>query len=155
MAHLVNLSIVARFVRETGRLLRQFSRDRCGVVAVMTAVSLPVFVGFSALAIDLSYAYLIRNQLQITADSSALAGVSQVQLDEATVKAEAMEFAQLNMATNPHGNVLVANDIIIGHWDPDSRTFTPTGTTGGPGTACFRTRNLWKRTPIVCRSTPS
>ena len=123
-------------MRTTGRLLRQFSRDRSGVVAVITAVSLPVFIGFSALAIDLSYAYWIRNQLQIAADSSALAGVSQVQLDEATVKAEAIIFAQFNMANSRHGNVLDANDIVIGHWDMPSRTFTPTGITAAQGTAC-------------------
>ena len=79
------------------RFILRFQRNRSGVVAVITAMCLPIFIGFSALALDMSYAYWMRNQLQIAADSSALAGASQLEFDKATITAEAIQYAQINI----------------------------------------------------------
>jgi|LauGreDrversion4_2_1035121.scaffolds.fasta_scaffold60061_2 hypothetical protein len=48
------------------------SREK-GVVAVLVALLLPVLVGFGALAVDISYRFLIKNELQNAADATALA----------------------------------------------------------------------------------
>ena len=41
------------------------------------------------------------------------------------VKSTAVAFAGKNMPAAPHGTVLLESDVILGHWDGDTRTFTP------------------------------
>ena len=45
-----------------------------GAVAVLVALMLAVMMGFSALAVDLAFGFLVRNQLQHAVDAAALAG---------------------------------------------------------------------------------
>jgi len=49
-------------------------RDQQGVTVILVAVLLSVLLGFTALAIDLSHLYVVRNELQNSADAGALAG---------------------------------------------------------------------------------
>jgi len=49
---------------------------RRGAAVVVTAVSLVVILGFTALAVDLGYVMCVRGELQVAADAAALAGVS-------------------------------------------------------------------------------
>jgi hypothetical protein len=51
-----------------------------GVVSVVTAFFILILMGFTALAVDVAYMYLVRAQLQNAADSSALAGASSLSL---------------------------------------------------------------------------
>ena len=137
-------------VRRSSAALR---RDTGGVTAVIVAITVPVIVGFAALAIDMSYAYWTRSQLQHTASAAALAGVSQIGNTDPSadiviaVKAEAVQFAVLNMDPTLHGNTLDPDDVILGNWNPAvgiiPGTFTPTGDTidGLIGTACLYPAN--------------
>lgn len=126
-------------------------RDRRGVVAVIVTIMLPVFIGFAALAIDMSYARWTRTELQHTASAAALAGVLDLTdaLDPAGVpdtddyRKKAVEYAYKNMPEVRHGRVLeticgtyvTANetvtgsnecaDVKAGNWNPATRTFTP------------------------------
>jgi Flp pilus assembly protein TadG len=52
----------------------EFLDDRRGAVAVLSALSLPVLLGFAGLAIEVNYWYLEKRKLQEAADSGALAG---------------------------------------------------------------------------------
>lgn len=52
----------------------QHPQRQRGSVAVLVAMLLPVFMGISGFAIDRSYAYLVRKQMQNDADAAALAG---------------------------------------------------------------------------------
>ena len=54
--------------------IRQFSHSQKGAVSVLVALTLPVLVGAGALAVDLAYLHVVRNQLQNDADAAALAG---------------------------------------------------------------------------------
>jgi Flp pilus assembly protein TadG len=103
---------------------RNLFRNQQGVVAIIVAGVMSVLVGFAALAIDMSYAYWMRNMLQVTASSAALAGSTQLPND-ANVAVRAIEYAQKNMDPAIHGSVLVASDVITGNWDPDTRTWSP------------------------------
>ena len=76
-----------------------------------------MLVGFSALAVDMGYLYWMKNRLQVTADAAATAGASQLGVDEATVKAEAIAYAAKNLPAGNHGTVLTAADVVLGHWD--------------------------------------
>ncbi len=125
-------------------------RDQDGIAALVVAIFVPVLVAVTALAVDMSYAYWTRTQLQHTATAAALAGASQLNdpVDaEAAVKAEAIVYANLNMDPTRFGTTLVDIDVTVGNWDPDCAAiavgpaaradcFTPMGETGGPGNAC-------------------
>lgn len=51
-------------------------RRNKGQVLVLLALALFVLLGFAALAVDVGYMYTVRNELQRSADSGALAGAS-------------------------------------------------------------------------------
>ncbi len=94
-----------------------FLRDRQGSVVMVVALSMVVIAGFSALAVDMSYLYWMKNRLQATADAAATAGASQLSVDEAAVKAEATAYAAKNMPAGDHGTVLTDDYVKLGHWD--------------------------------------
>jgi len=109
------------------RQFRDLWHDHRGAFAPMAAIVMTAMLGFGALAIDMGFNYYTRNKLQVTADASALAGASQLEFlpDETPMVAEALDYADKNMAFADYGNVLVAPDVVAGNWDPDTRTFTP------------------------------
>ncbi len=124
-------------------------RDERGVVAVIVVIMLPVFVGFAALAIDISYALWTRTELQHTASAAALAGVLDL-IDEPAdgvpdtddYRKKGVEYAYKNMPLQSHGRILHTScgtydtatgaingsnecaDVKAGNWNPATRVFT-------------------------------
>ena len=49
-------------------------KNQAGVSAVIVAIVLPMLIGFGALAVDVGYMLVTKNELQNVADASALAG---------------------------------------------------------------------------------
>jgi Flp pilus assembly protein TadG len=47
-----------------------------GVIAILIALLLPIMIGFGAFAVDFSYRFLVRSELQNAADATALAAAS-------------------------------------------------------------------------------
>jgi len=77
---------------------RAVALRRAGVV-VQVAVASTVILGFGALTIDLGTLYVAKSELQVAADSAALAGAAQLAGDEGgdpnvLARAAAQEFAQ-------------------------------------------------------------
>jgi len=101
-------------------------QDRNGAFAPVSALVIVAILGFGALTIDMGFNYFTRNKLQMTADASALAGASQLEFlpDETLVVPEARDYADKNMPFTDYGEVLDEADVVIGNWDPDTRTFT-------------------------------
>ncbi|MBI1922550.1 MAG: hypothetical protein HYS23_15885 [Geobacter sp.] len=121
-----------------------------GITIVLVAILLFVLVGFVGLALDISYMYVVKGQLQNAADAGALAGAAK--LNEAygsapcdpslylsSVKTEAKRISEQNNAagTSLSGAVELTagvneltddNDITIGFWDSATATYTPTMT---------------------------
>lgn len=121
----------------SGRL-KKFVHGAEGSIMVWTALSLVAFLGFASLAIDLGHLYVVRNELQNTADAAALAGVSNLikdQSGEAVRDAAAAQTAI--MAVAQRQSELLGNAPV----DPASRNdFTVTFGewnvyTGNPNTA--------------------
>ena len=50
-------------------------RNRSGATLVLVAILMTVIIGFAGIAIDASRLYVMRAQLQTTADASAIAGI--------------------------------------------------------------------------------
>ena len=59
-------------------------KDQRGAVAVIVALTLVVLLAFGALAVDLGYLMMVKNELQNAADAGALAGARELYPDEGT-----------------------------------------------------------------------
>jgi len=56
------------------RMLLRLLRDRCGAAAVLTALCMPIVVGFAGFAVEIGLNYSQKRLLQSAADSGAIGG---------------------------------------------------------------------------------
>src|SRR5437763_8910506 len=109
-----------------------FTTRRRGGALVYTAIVIFVLIGFVGLAIDWGYMTWTAQKLQNGADAAALAGAQQVWWSHVDARAAAIAMASRNEAGGK--SVLLnskdvndpAGDIVIGHYDRATSTFTPT-----------------------------
>lgn len=114
-------------------------KDR-GAVALIVGIAMLILLGFAALAVDIGYVMVTRNELQNTADAAALAATRQLGVlyegltyqdqlayvcDPAAIIPVAQETAQSNRAGGRNIAVNSA-DVTIGQWDAQTKTLTPT-----------------------------
>ena len=59
-----------------------YARNNKGISLILIAIMLAVLIIFAALAIDISYMYFEKNQLQVAADAAALAGAARIDCDD-------------------------------------------------------------------------
>jgi Flp pilus assembly protein TadG len=103
-----------------------------GSVIVLTAILLPVLLGFCGLAIDVGHYMVVKNELQNAADAGALAGAralfpadlstvtNPVTPDCSTAVTVGTQVAHWNKTDNSQ---TVVADIQTGHWDMVNRQF--------------------------------
>jgi len=116
--------------------------DERGVTAIIVGILMVVFIGIAAVVIDIGYAMVTRNELQNISDGAALAatgwlgdnysGMTTEELlnyyvsdDEDDIKFIAKAVASQNQAGGVGNIILHDDDIEIGYWENDSRTFSP------------------------------
>ena len=120
-------------------------KDQQGVTLPLVAILMFVLLGFTALAVDLSNLYVVRNELQNSADAGALAGARFLYNDDGAAvnpgaNLIAYNAARDNKALAIAGAVPVdvnwsggnAGDIQRGHWSFTTRTFTANDYTEAP-----------------------
>jgi Flp pilus assembly protein TadG len=93
------------------RLLKYY-KEKKGISLVLIALLLAVLFMLAGMAIDISYMYYVKNQLQVAADAATLAGAANLAggiddtsvnpniLDQESARQEAWKFACKNRATN-------------------------------------------------------
>ncbi len=113
-------------IGQIGGNVESFLQDQRGSVFAIMGISLVMAAGLAALTVDMSYLYGLKGRLQTTADFAALAAVSQLP-DEDAAADTALEYAAKNMSEAEHGEVLDDDDVVVGNWDGNTRTFTPEG----------------------------
>ena len=87
-----------------------------------------VMLGMIAFAVDVGYMGWVRTQLQVAADSSALAAAGSSNLSQDRMVQVAQGYAQYHQVAG-RKVVLNPSDVEFGTWDVNSQTFTPlTGT---------------------------
>jgi hypothetical protein len=91
---------------------------------VLAALLIILLMGMVALALDLGYIVLVRTQLQVAADSAAMAGAAQMIESIDDVIATAQEFADHHFAGNKHVE-LNSGDVEFGFWNFQTRQFSP------------------------------
>jgi len=96
-----------------------------GAVAVLAAVTLAMLLGFAALAIDIGYLFVVRNELQNAADAAALAGAGYLYPETGTPLAPNWDLAKQKASTavslNKSSNFTLADSqpsqVTYGYWD--------------------------------------
>jgi len=112
------------------------SRQR-GVSAILVAVCAVILIGLAGLALDLAFVRSTGQSLQAAADAASLAAARLVKLDSASTQFQATRQAAVNIALvneaakapvqlDPNPQNAPGGDVVVGHWDPQTRTFTPT-----------------------------
>jgi hypothetical protein len=126
--------------------------DQRGAVAVIIAIVLSMLIGFVALAVDVGYLMVAKNELQNIADSAALAGARTLgrlyecngslnacnqmmpyedqltyDADVGAIRQAAINVASLNQAGGQSSIIINSGDIVIGLWDSgsDPKTINP------------------------------
>jgi hypothetical protein len=94
------------------------------VSVVVTAFCLIVVGGMIAFALDLGYIVLVRTQLQVAADSAAMAASSMIGDGAVIARDVAKQYAANHVAGGEPVRLADA-DIEFGIWDMTTRSFTP------------------------------
>jgi Flp pilus assembly protein TadG len=149
-----------------------FWHQQSGAISVAAAIGLALCLGFAALVVDLAHLYVVKGELQRTADAAALAGARGLWPDSLpSVPKDVMppyipnfsngQSRALSVATSTNNKVngaaLPAGSVTVdlGHWSFANRTFTPVQdvTTNAVRVTATRTgvTNLFGR---ILRSTP-
>ncbi len=106
---------MSRHVSTTG-----CAKNQRGASLVFVAVALTSLLGFFALAIDIGYYLVVRNELQNAADAAALSGASDLfpfvgnTPNFNSARAKALSALKQNTAANV---VLTTGDITTGYWN--------------------------------------
>ncbi|MGN6082317.1 pilus assembly protein TadG-related protein [Trinickia sp.] len=116
---------------------RRTRRTQGGAVAVIVALSLAVLIGVVGLALDLGKLYVVRSELQNSADACALAAVRD--LTGATINLSVSEAAgiaagSLNRVFFQSTQVQLATDSNVTFSDSLSNPFLPKGSVAKPST---------------------
>jgi Flp pilus assembly protein TadG len=102
-----------------------FAQKQKGAVTVLVALTLPVLVGAAALAVDLAYLHVVRNELQNDADAAALAGARALYNNNPSSPnwTGAADTARSAIALNrAAGHALADGEVQIGYWDTGQTT---------------------------------
>jgi len=101
-----------------------------GLRARWNVIGLGVLTGFATLVVDGGFLFVTKHELQNNADVAALAAGMELQGDDtdvAAVKAKAVEYSQKQVLSEAAGYVLTEDDVIVGNWNTDTKTFSPGG----------------------------
>jgi hypothetical protein len=111
--------------------LYEFVREERGGGTIMGLFWFMMLVGITGLAVDTTDGLRNRTMLQATADAAVLAGVIDLP-DETLAVGSAVVYSTNNMPGDLYGEVLQAEDVEIGAWHMDSRSFELGGLAPNP-----------------------
>jgi hypothetical protein len=114
------------------RGLERISRlhDERGAIAIIVALLMSVFIGFTAYSVDIGHLLVVHNELQNASDAGALAGARFLyNADGTAVNSGANTIAYNSAVDNMSEGLAVevdlsAGDVQRGHWSFATRTFT-------------------------------
>jgi Flp pilus assembly protein TadG len=109
--------------------IHRAEKERRAAITVLAAFFMVVMLGFVAFGVDVGYMMLVKTQLQVAADSAAMAAGANMAGTNAQVVSAAQQFAGYHKAAGAKVN-LKTSDIQYGLWDANSRTFAPSATAG-------------------------
>lgn len=128
------------------RTLTRLRHDRRGATLPIVAISVSVLVGAGAVAVDAAQLYAARGDLQAAADAAARSAAWELPDTTATTQ-KSIDYAQQNMDSQTHGQVLTAEDVTLGTWDYINRSFAA-GNTGANAVRLVTRRADQNQNPV-------
>ena len=98
-----------------------------GAVLALVGISLFALISFFALAVDLGHIFVTRTELQNTADSAALAAVSEIWNGIGVARQKAIDFGEAHQVAG-EPIIVVPDDVVFGHYHLSTGQFTSSGT---------------------------
>ena len=111
------------------RLKNKRGIRRRGAIVVLAAFLMIMMMGMIAFSFDLGYILLVKTELQVAADSAALAAGSQMSAPKQDLQDVAKNYVKMHNAGG-HNIKIENSDIEYGIWDSDTRTFVATNAVG-------------------------
>lgn len=99
---------------------------RRGVITVFAAFLMVMMLAMVAFAVDVGYMMTAQSQLQIAADSAAMAAAANISQGTSAMTSAAQTYSAYNKAVGK-SVTMASSDVQVGTWDANARTFTPTG----------------------------
>ena len=107
----------------------QRSQQRRGAVTVLAAILMVAMLGFVAFGVDVGYMLVVKTQLQVAADSAAMAAAANMAGTQSQMNTVAQQFAGYHQAGGKAVS-LQNSDIEYGLWDSTARAFSPSSQAG-------------------------
>ena len=101
---------------------------------------LVIMIGLIGFAVDIGYVLLVKTQLQVAADSAAMAAASTMGNPSDQIVASAQDFASRHVAGGKSVS-LASSDVEFGTWDATARTFVPSAAVGNAVRVTARRNN--------------
>src|SRR5258706_783181 len=98
---------------------------RRGISAAYSISVLIALCGFVSLAVDLGRVQLAKTELRTATDAAARAAAGGLTTSPAQARASAIAIAAANTCDGVAVGLIDPDDIELGFWDPDTRTFYP------------------------------
>lgn len=125
--------------------------SRRGATIVLVAILMTVIIGFAGITIDMSRLYVMRAQLQTTADATAIAGIVEVNDKRPTnAPTAALVYAPLNAVERQTPTMNAAN-VEGGSWNFTTNTFTPLASWTDPALNSVRTTATYTASYTLAR----
>jgi Flp pilus assembly protein TadG len=105
---------------------RRGDQSRRGVITVLSAFLMILMLGMVAFAVDVGYMMVEQTQLQLAADSAAMAAGANMSSTQSTMTAAAQQYGTYNTAGGKTVSI-ASSDVQYGTWDSTARTFTNSG----------------------------
>ena len=109
--------------------LRKNPGNRRGAITVLAAILMVAMLGFVAFGVDVGYMLLVKTQLQVAADSAAMAAAANMAGTQSQMNTAAQQYAGYHQAGGKQVT-LQTSDIQYGLWDSAARKFTASSQAG-------------------------
>ena len=107
-------------------IVKRFISQAEGALTVLGLFLFMACCVIGGLALDVANAYMVRTQLQATADAAAHAALyNRDTMTEAEAIVEAMSVVGTMLPAAKYGNTIEASDIQFGTWDTSTEVFSP------------------------------
>jgi uncharacterized membrane protein len=104
--------------------VKRLRRDESGQTLVLVAIMLPVVIGFVGFAVNVGYAFNYKKQMQMAADSAAMAGAYAVKA-ESSIESTALAYV-IGIASGNHGFTNGSGGIVVSVCRPGVDVSCPT-----------------------------
>ncbi|MFN7177450.1 MAG: pilus assembly protein TadG-related protein, partial [Thermaurantiacus sp.] len=111
----MSTSGIQRRLSQVRRNWQALGGNRRGAVAAIFAITVPVLVGFTALAVDFGYYRMVQNRMQIAVDGATLAAAWEIE-NGGDVVGAAVDFVAANVPGD-FGAMTLASDVTLGSFD--------------------------------------